>query len=689
MKRYPYFLVFFLFLNLSGIMRADDPPPNPNQVTTLEEIVVTATKTKEKRKNIPSNVIIKDEQDIQESTTQGFGELLANEPGLDLRTYGDYGGAAEALRIRGMSDHGTQVLVNGVSLNSPSLGQADLGGIPLNNIERIEVVKGSGSLLYGSGAMGGTVHIITKDPKKNQTDLNVAAGYGSNQSSQLSLAQGMFTSEHFGYYLTANRKETDGFRANGDLTQTDLSLKLLWDQGEPFKIGFYGDYLNRASGVPGPKPPAGTPDFYLAGTHFYSPESASLVNRGQDENSHTLLNIQGRAAAWISYHLQIGYSDTENYFYNRNAMDLFPKFAGEGEKTWVRNQVNEYEGHVDLKLLPQADLLLGAEYKGFGYEREVIDLDAQGVDQPNSRTTSNEHVFTKAVLAEAQYRLSESIKALAGIRHEDHSKFGGIDLYSFGLTLNPWKNTALKFNRAKHFRAPTLNDLYWPDDGWTRGNPELSPETGWHTDLTLEQSFLTDKLFLTASYFYWDVKDKISWAENPDYPTSIPGINKWTPSNVDSAEGAGWELGAKIGPFYHMQFDLSYSRMDIQEQKKDCPQRQAVETAEHLFKGSLIYWYKQDATISVTGRYVGDRPANYRTNQDVTPQYMLDSYWLLDCKLDQRLAKHWSMFLQANNLFDKEYATRLGNFVDSNGIYSKADYPGAGRSLFFGISYEY
>ncbi|RPI74586.1 MAG: TonB-dependent receptor, partial [Desulfobacteraceae bacterium] len=170
---------------------------------------------------------------------------------------------------------------------------------------------------------------------------------------------------------------------------------------------------------------------------------------------------------------------------------------------------------------------------------------------------------------------------------------------------------------------------------------------------------------------------------------SIPGINKWTPSNVDSAEGEGWELGAKIGPIKHLQFDLSYSRMDIQEQKKDCPQRQAVETAAHLFKGSLIYWYRQNTTLSLTGRYVDDRPANYRTNQDVTPQNMLESYWLLDGKLDQRLAKHWSLLLQANNLFDKEYTTRLGNFADYNGNFSKAAYPGAGRSLFLGITYEY
>jgi outer membrane cobalamin receptor len=689
MKSSFYFFGILVFFGISGTILADDPPPAPGSITTLEEIVVTATKTQEKRKDIPNNVITKDEQDIQDSPAKGFGELLANEPGLDLRSYGDYGGAVEALRIRGMSDQGTQVLVNGISLNSPSLGQADLGGIPLNNIERVEVVKGSGSLLYGSGAMGGTVNIITKSPQKNQTNCNAAAGYGSNQSAQFSLAQGMFTSEHFGYFFTAHHAQTDGFRDNGDMTQTDLSLKLLWDQKDRLKISLYGDYLDRASGVPGPQPPAGTPDYYLHGTHFYSPESSSLVNHGRDENGHTLINIEGRAAAWCAFSVQAGYSDLKNYYFNRNVVDLYPKLAGEGEKTWVVNQVNEYQGHVELKPLAQIDLLLGAEYKGFDYERETVDLNSGGEDKPNARAASHEHVFTKAALAEAQYRFNDSLKALAGIRHEDHSKFGGINLYRYGLAFNPYKNTAVKFNQGRHFRAPTLNDLYWPDDGWTRGNPDLKPETGWHTDLTLEQSFLADKLFFTASYFYWDVKDKIAWAENPAYPTSIPGMNKWTPANVDSAAGAGWELAAKIGPFRHMQFDLSYSRMDIQEQKKDCPQRQAVETPAQLFKGSLTYWYQEDATVNLTARYVGDRPADYRTDQDVVPQHILDSYWTLDLKWNQRLAQHWSLFVQANNFLDEAYTTRLGNFVASDGSFVKADYPGAGRSFFMGLTYVY
>ena len=124
-------------------------------VVTMEEIVVTATKTKEKRKNIPNAVIIMDEIDIQESPANSLGELLANELGIDWRTYGNYEGAAQEIHIRGMGGDATQVFVNGVSVSSPSLGTADVAKISLNSIERIEVVKGSGSLLYGSGAMDG------------------------------------------------------------------------------------------------------------------------------------------------------------------------------------------------------------------------------------------------------------------------------------------------------------------------------------------------------------------------------------------------------------------------------------------------------------------------------------------------------------------------------------------------------
>ena len=151
-------------------------------VITLDEVVVSATKTPEKRKDIPNAVIIMDNRDIQASGAKTIGELLANEPGIDWQTYGNYGGAPQQIHIRGMRGNATQVLVNGVAVNSPSLGTADVGKIPIDNIERIEIIKGSGSVLYGSGAMAGTVNIITKGPQRDKMDLKIGAGYGSQNT---------------------------------------------------------------------------------------------------------------------------------------------------------------------------------------------------------------------------------------------------------------------------------------------------------------------------------------------------------------------------------------------------------------------------------------------------------------------------------------------------------------------------
>ncbi len=183
----------------------------------LDDIIVTATKIPEKRKDIPNAVTIMDKKDIQASGAKSIGELLANEPGIDWQTYGNYGGAAQEIHIRGMRGNATQLLVNGINVGSPSLGIADIGKISIDNIERIEIVKGSGSLLYGSGAMAGTVNIITKGPKRDKMDLKIGAGYGSQNTYRMAAENGMFVAGDFGYYLTAGRTETDGFRDNSYL----------------------------------------------------------------------------------------------------------------------------------------------------------------------------------------------------------------------------------------------------------------------------------------------------------------------------------------------------------------------------------------------------------------------------------------------------------------------------------------
>ncbi len=657
----------------------------------MDEIVVTATKTAEKRKDIPNAVIVKDAMDVQQAPVGSLGELLANEPGIDWRTYGDYGGAAQKVHIRGMSAKGTQVLVNGAVVNSPSLGTADLGRIPMNNIERIEVVKGSGSVLYGSGAIGGVIHVVTKRPKRDSIDAKATAGYGSQDTFMVSAEQGMFDVGDLGHYLTASHLETQGFRDNSDLTHRDASLNLVLDRGDSLDISLYGDWIDRDYGMPGPKPPLGTQDYYIGGVRFYGSEAASLLNEGSDEDMHVILNVESRLTDWLALRYRGDYTHMDNYYLQRY------NSTGTGAKTWVTNEVLGNWGALEIDPFEGASLVVGAEYKDYEWKRHNIDLKADGSEDAGTESEAKHGLNTTGTFVEGQYRPCRYFKALAGLRNEKHSTFGTENLPEFGWMFNPSDTTALKFTHGKQFFAPTPNDLFWPETLYEKGNDRLKPETGWHTDLTLEQTFLQDTVFLTGSYFTWDLDDRIQWIWDPV-------TSKYAPANLRSYDARGFELGAKIGPVKNVTLSLNYTNLDAEEETeeygravatlgKTWTKRRAIYSPEHQFKADLMYEGGSGITASVTARYVGDR-LWYRDESAgggtyKTVEYVLDAYWTTDVKIQKRLFDHWIVSGRANNLFDKEYDTYMTSFFDEAAPYPVASYPGAGRSVFFSLTYEY
>jgi outer membrane receptor protein involved in Fe transport len=232
------------------------------------------------------------------------------------------------------------------------------------------------------------------------------------------------------------------------------------------------------------------------------------------------------------------------------------------------------------------------------------------------------------------------------------------------------------------------------------GNPDLKPEIGWHTDVTIEQSLFKDKLFLTMSYFHWNVNDKIEW--QPNYQ----GV--WSPINLASYKADGIETGLKLGPFYNLTLGLSYTYTNAEEEARDYTKqdyatpdfqysivdRRATMSPRNQFKGNLIYKSSFGLTATATARYTGERVL-YNTETIAYPYtktvtYTLDPYWTADLKLEQRLYKHWILSLTVNNLFDKQYDVKLSSFTDqTTGQSIMCGYPGAGRSVFTGVKYEF
>jgi outer membrane cobalamin receptor len=674
--------VLSLMVMLSGFCMAEEGKKVEKLAFIMDEVVVTATKTEETRKNVPNSIILMDETDIEESAANTLGDLLGNEQGIDLRTYGNYGGAAEEIHIRGMGAEGTQILVNGININSPSLGTADTAKIDLNNIEKIEVVKGAGSLLYGTGAMAGTVSIITKGPQKGFTDLKIGAGYGSNSTYDISAEQGMFLTESFGYYLTAKRKETDGFRSNSDLDHKDVSFNFVYDRDQGLDISLYGDYVDRSYGLPGVKPPAGTSEFIINGIKLYDRESSNLLNAGGDEDTHLALDITASPIDRLRLTLKGTYLNMESY--NKN---VYYYYGFSGSKTWVTNKVKEIEGNMDVDLIEGMKMVVGAEYKEYDWENRGISLDENLAEAPGSETAAAEGLHTYGLFAESQYRPREEFKLIAGLRREEHSEFGSVYVPRYGAIISPSEHTAIKVNYGKHFNAPTPNDLFWPHEDWgwgmgAEGNRELEPETGKHMDAGVEHAFLDDRVFVNATYFKWDIKDKISWIPDASY--------FYTPQNLNTYTGEGWEAGASIGPFSNTTVSLSYTSLEATEELYGGVVRQAIYTAEEYFKGDIHYFNEFGFKVTATFRYTGDRPGYYALDTDTEPDVLLSSYSTVDVNADQRLFDNWLLSLRCNNLFDEEYDTYTSSFTDqATDVSSMERYPGAGRSFLFVICYEY
>lgn len=664
----------------AGMIHSEEAKRN---IVTMDETIVSATKTEEQRKNISNNTLLMEELDITESPAQGIGDLLGGELGIDWRTRGDYGGAAQEIHIRGMGGDGTQILVNGLSMNSPSLGLSNVGTLSTTNIERIEVVKGSGSVLYGSGAMGGTVNLFTKTPVEDQIDMAVRAGYGTEDTYQISAENGMFLNDHFGYYVTADLYGTDGFRDNADAEGKNGSFQLIYKNQNLVTISLYGDVSDKENGNPGPVPPEGTQAFSVNGIPFYNSESANLLSCVEELNKHLIFKLQADPLDWLSLNLQTDFTDMESDNITRYYSSYSPGNLP-GSHSIITNEVIGYEANMEIRPIEEGKLLIGVQHKEYDWENQSETLDGYG--NVTSTLTGQSSLRSTGTYAEIHYRPVKFLKGNFGIREENHSVFGSETLPRFGLVLNPTDSTAVKFNTGKHFKAPTPNDLFWPYEDWgwgsgTQGNSALKPETGRHSDIGIEQSLMNNRIFATLTYFKWDINDKIEW---------VPDINYfYTPENLSRYEATGIEAGLRIGPFKDTTLSLSYTKTEAKEQKQGGVKRQARYTPDNAFKAAVTHWFGFGLDISGVYRFTGSRPAIYALDTDSAPVQTLSSYSTIDIKASRRIGDNWSFSCQVNNLLDESYDTYVQTFYDASGVGTLSGYRGAGRSFFASMTYSF
>ncbi|MCP3870167.1 MAG: TonB-dependent vitamin B12 receptor [Gammaproteobacteria bacterium] len=580
---------------LSGALLALTLVPDyASAIEQLDTMNVTATRTARTADETLASVTVITRQDIEKSQAQEVVQLLDALPGISLDNYGGYG-KTTSLHLRGTNANQVLVLIDGVRIGSASLGETAWQHLPVSQVERVEVVRGPLSHLYGSDAIGGVIQIFTR---KGAQGLRVdgEAGYGTYETfrGDLGLSGGNDTTD---FSVRIAYMDTEGFDAMVN--------------NNPDKDGYRNTSL-----------------------------SGSLHHRFQNglKLQLTALRAEGNNRYDDQWN-PIGDYDEDFVQQTLTGRALYSPTDWWDTSVSVGESRDESEGYVDNRhnytfktRRPQAswqnDFTVGEDNiltAGLDYLRDELDSDI-------TYDEDSRHIY--GVFGQYQASIGSSDFNI-GLRYDDNEAYGGHTTGNIAWGYNVDETLRLVASYGTAFRAPTFNELYYPSSG----NPDLDPEKSESLEMGVEGARKWGNWSVRA--YRTQIDNLISWAP------IAPGSWIWKPQNVNSAEIEGLEA-ALTARVLGWQMTGSVTLLDPRDERTG-----------NLLPGRSKRFLRLDADRRFASTGVGAtfRAHSYRYD-DPANNIRLPGYGLLDLRLVQPLAKGWSIKAQIKNLFDKEYQTR-------------------------------
>lgn len=510
----------------------------PAETQRTDPVVITATKSETPARELGASVSVVTEEDFRTYHFPTVDEALRPLPGVQIRRSGTLG-KTSTIGIRGANPNQVQVLVDGVRVKSPTLGQAELSDLAPELIERIEIIRGPQSALYGADAIGGVVNVITRRGKGPFTaslsqeagfyDTLISRGSLSGSVGPLDYAAGALHEESNGHF------QNDGMDQNAFNAQVGLSLP-----GES-RIGAIVRWNKTDSGLP--------VKFVCCGPLPIQP----FIDHNAEQQSETLIvSLDGRTRPvpwWESrarvsrYENSLGFQDPVDIGY---AFDL-PCDSQINVERREAEWVNAFHvGRVSTSTV-------GLEYRHEEGSNRSVCFGAE------SRFRARSHVY--AAFFEQQVRILERLFLSGGVRIEDHSVFGTVitERGGFSWLVGPW-GTRLHGSAGTGFRAPTLNDLFFP--GFS--NVSLQPERSLSWDVGVEQRFWQDRVRAGATFFHTKFQDLIRFL-----PISTPPFVEVV--NVARARAEGVEMTLEVDLLRSLTASVNYTYTDTEDLAADRP----------------------------------------------------------------------------------------------------------------------
>ncbi|MFP4615124.1 MAG: TonB-dependent receptor domain-containing protein [Thiohalorhabdus sp.] len=616
-SRFPYAGTVLLGAALPLVPATAATPPQ------LEETLVTASRTPQEPTRTLAATTVIDRDDIANSNAHGVQDLLEQRvPGLQMSNSGG-AGKDSSVFLRGTNSDHVLVLVNGIKQNSATTGKAAFQHLPVEQIERIEVVRGPRSSLYGAEAVGGVIQIFTRQGEEG-FHPHAEIGYGSHEHREAS-AGVRGGSADTRYSLGLDHVATEGIDAldggNPDhdgyeRTAASASLEQeLWAGGE---VGL--DFM-RAEGV----------------TEYDSPSEPDADQEDEIVQQSAAATFRQSVGAVWDTRLRVGESRDES------------EILKDGERTdFHGTRRQEASWSNSLYVTDFQELVLGADFRE---DRLDYDLESGGEYAEDSR-------YNRAAFGQwlADWR---PVEVGLGLRHDDNEAYGAHTTGNANLGFRLAERLKLVASYGTAFKAPTFNDLYWPDGRFGFfGNPDLKPEESRTAELGLEGR---------AGWGSWELRAFETRVEEliVNVDTNNDG---WvdTPENLAEARIRGAELSADLHKGgWRVRPSVTYLEPEDEETGNQLPRRAKASGTLDVQKTWTDRW-AFGGTVEAKGkRYDG---------VENTDEQEMPGYALLHLRGSRALGDAWRLEVEANNVLDKDYERVQG-------------YNTHGREFFVSLSY--
>jgi len=452
---------------------------------SLETLVVTASRSEEKLKNVPARLTVIDQKTIEKNPALNLSDVIQQDPSVFVKQYGGMGQTSE-IALRGTKAVHTLVLKDGARLNSQNeLAPLYPAFLDTSDVQQIEILKGPASVQYGSDAIAGVIQMLSKVPAK--TGAALTGIYGENNTYKTIVNANLVTDQGFYAQVGGQRLESDGIRV---LESQPKNEKAEYDQkGYNAKLGYVQkDLIDTSVSISENK---GTNIFYYEG----------LTNDSPRQFENRFINAK------------VDYNILQNLI-------LSAHFANVQDKQYVRDYGSYYntennQGDLNLKwkFTPNQNILVGATYNDANYKSNTI-------------LKSDQSIESTGYYVQHQFK-NENIDTQVGVRLEDNERFGNHTVGQGAIRYHFLSNASVYANIGTAFRAPSLNEMY---SQWG-GNENLNPEESTSYEIGLDYD-ITPNISTNLSVYDTNIENLI---------TPIAGKN----TNITKAKFTGGELGLK------------------------------------------------------------------------------------------------------------------------------------------------